>query len=184
MDGQGVQQFVGEDAVGRGSSGYAVDGQCVGNHPAGVGYALFPAGGGALVNDGVVDGVAKAVREVAGCGEDVPAEPAVAGAQFHNVERTGPVQQRPEVKKLYCEQRAIGRMHLGAGVIVGAGGGAGVVAARRVEGGAHELGEGDGAVAGDAATDGALGLGWGSVSRPRCSGGHSVDAGLPEQVTR
>ena len=150
VDRQGVQEFVGQDTVDGGWEGRWIECKNVGDDTVGVGIWTLVAGGRERIRDGVLDGVGKTVGQVARGGEDVAAEEAVAAAGFEDAERVGTVQQGPEVKQLDGEQGAEGRMDPGAGVVVGGGVGPGVVAIRAVEGGRHEVGEGDGAVAGDA----------------------------------
>ena len=176
MDGQGVEEFVGEDAVGRSRERRGVKGEYVGGHAVGIGERGFVPGGLYWVNDGVADGVGEIVGQVARCSEYVAAEEAVASAGLDNREGVGAFQQGPEVEELDGEEGAEGGMDSGTGVVVGACGWAGVVAARGVEGGGHEIGKGDGAVASDAAADGAFRRRGRQVSRRWC-GGHSAVAG-------
>ena len=114
VDGQGVEEFVGEDAVGRSRERRGVKGEYVGGHAVGIGERGFVPGGLYWVNDGVADGVGEIVGQVARCGEYVAAEEAVASAGLDNREGVGAFQQGPEVEELDGEQGAEGGMDPGA----------------------------------------------------------------------
>ena len=182
MDGQGVQQFVGKDAAGPGGR----QPEDVANDAAGVGKTPLPPGGGAQVAEDILRGVAKPVGQKAGGSQDVAAQQPVAGPRLQDGERARAFQQRPEVKQLHRQQRAESGMHLRRGVIVGqrVGAGAGVIAARPVEGDGHIVRKSNGAVTGDAAANGAFrrgGYGAGANRHRSLHSWHSF-AGLPGQA--
>ena len=186
MDGEGVEKLVGQDAAPQAPQGKAGGGD-------GGRRGLSGGGGkGIAVQAQVAEGAGEGFGQAAGRRQDVAGKLAVAGARFHHVERSGTVQQQPELVKLDGQEGAKGGMGLGSGVVVApgaegrrrvAGGGRGgrvVAAVGPVEGDVHELGEGNGALLGDAAADFGFGVHSGGII-PNWGGPHPLPLSREER---
>ncbi len=155
VDGQSVQQLVGQDAAGyvpnRQAQGICDD--AVGIVQAVFPSAVFPSSVSPSVADDVPHGSGKPRRQPGGGGQDVSTQQAIPGAGFDHDEGRGSSQQCPALKQLHRQQCAEGGMNLGTGVVViqRVAVHTRVISTGPVQGARHVLGEGNRPAAGDAA---------------------------------